>query len=103
MVLVNVLYFKDDWKDDPFSEDPIDDTFKLGNGQAVDAKFMESDDIGVGYIEFSDVEIVSVPFRNDDYYMVIVAPKENSGIFQFIYKSMSRSKYVIMYISYLIT
>ena len=85
MVLVNVLYFKDDWKDDPFSEDPIDDTFKLGNGQAVDAKFMESDDIGVGYIEFSDVEIISVPFRNDDYYMVIVAPKENSGIFQLFY------------------
>jgi len=78
VVLVNVLYFKDEWKNDPFINEPFDDTFKLGNGQDVNAKFMESDDINVGYKELNDVEIVSIPFSNNDYYMVIVAPKENS-------------------------
>ena len=80
VVLVNVLYFKDDWKNEPFRIDSFNDTFKMGDGTNVNAEYMDSDEISVGYKDLNDVEIVSIPFTNDNYYMVIVAPKEDSGI-----------------------
>jgi len=78
VVLVNVLYFKDDWKNEPFVKDPQIDNFKLGDGTTVETEFMESDEMTVGYKDLNDVEIVSIPFDTDNYYFVVVAPKENS-------------------------
>jgi len=78
VVLVNVLYFKDDWKDEPFVKDPAIDQFKLGDGTTVDTDFMEADEMTVGYADLDDVEIVSIPFYHDNYYFVVVAPKEDS-------------------------
>ena len=81
VVLVNVLYFKDDWKDEPFVKDQnLVEPFKLGDGSTVDADFMEADEINVGYKDLTDVEIISIPFNSDNFYFVIVAPKEDSGI-----------------------
>ena len=91
MVLVNVLYFKDEWLDEPFLNEPFDDTFKLGNGDTVTTKFMEAEDIKIGYKELKDAEIVSLPFKNNDYSMVIVAPKNDSGEKHF--KLLSRLKH----------
>ena len=79
VVLVNVLYFKDAWKDEPFVKDPVIDTFNLADGTAVDTEFMEADEMTVGYKDLDDIEIVSLPFNTDNYYFVIVAPKEGSG------------------------
>jgi len=79
VVLVNVLYFKDDWKDEPFVKDQnLVEPFKLGDGSTVDADFMEADEINVGYKDLTDVEIISIPFNSDNFYFVIVAPKEDS-------------------------
>ena len=78
-MLVNVLYFKDAWKDEPFVKDPQIDTFHLGDGTTVQTDFMEADEMTVGYNDLDDVEIVSIPFNTDNYYFVIVAPKEGSG------------------------
>ena len=77
VVLVNVLYFKDAWKDDPFIDST--NTFQLGDGTTVDTDFMESDFITVGYKDLANTEIVCIPFETDDYYFVILLPKENSG------------------------
>ena len=79
MVLVNVLYFKDDWKDEPFGETTDTDIFNLGGGQILETDFMEADEVRVGYKDLRDVEIVSIPFEHDNYHFVIVAPKEGSG------------------------
>ena len=79
MVLVNVLYFKDEWLDEPFLNEPFDDTFNLGSGETVSTKFMEAEDIKVGYKDLKDAEIISLRFKNNDYSMVIVLPKNDSG------------------------
>ena len=79
VVLVNVLYFKDDWKDEPFGETTDTDIFYLGGGQTLETDFMEADEVRVGYKDLRDVEIVSIPFEHDNYHFVIVAPKEGSG------------------------
>ena len=80
VVLVNVLYFKDDWKDDPFDEDQdLIEPFTLRDGATVDTNFMESDSIQVGYQDLDNVEIVSVPFKTDGFHFVVVSPKDNSG------------------------
>jgi len=78
VVLVNVLYFKDDWKDEPFGENTDIDTFHLGGGQTLETDFMEADEVNVGYKDLPDVEIVSIPFEHDNFHFVIVAPKEGS-------------------------
>ena len=79
VVLVNVLYFKDNWRDEPFGENTDIDTFHLGGGQTVDTDFMEADEVNVGYKDLRDVEIVSIPFEHENFHFVIVAPKEGSG------------------------
>ena len=76
---MNVLYFKDAWKDEPFVKDPEIDTFNLGDGTTVQTEFMEADEMTVGYNDLDDVEILSIPFNTDNYYFVVVAPKEGSG------------------------
>jgi len=78
VVLVNVLYFKDNWRDEPFGENTDIDTFHLGGGQTVDTDFMEADEVNVGYKDLRDVEIVSIPFEHENFHFVIVAPKEGS-------------------------
>jgi len=78
VVLVNVLYFKDDWKDEPFGETTDTDIFNLGGGQTLETDFMEADEVRVGYKDLLDVEILSIPFEHDNYHFVIVAPKEGS-------------------------
>jgi len=79
VVLVNVLYFKDDWKDDPFDEDQdLIEPFTLRDGATVDTNFMESDSIQVGYQDLDNVEIVSIPFKTEDFHFVVVVPKDNS-------------------------
>ena len=45
---MNVLYFKDAWKDEPFVKDPEIDTFNLGDGTTVQTEFMEADEMTVG-------------------------------------------------------
>ena len=77
--MVNVLYFKDNWRDEPFGENTDIDTFHLGGGQTVDTDFMEADEVNVGYKDLRDVEIVSIPFEHENFHFVIVAPKEGSG------------------------
>lgn len=73
------MYFKDDWKDEPFGENTDIDTFHLGGGQTLETDFMEADEVNVGYKDLPDVEIVSIPFEHDNFHFVIVAPKEGSG------------------------
>ena len=80
VVLVNVLYFKDDWKDDPFDEDQdLIEPFTLRDGATVDTNFMESDSLQVGYQDLDNVEIVSIPFKTEDFHFVVVVPKGDSG------------------------
>merc|ERR1719322_2286844 len=57
VVLVNVLYFKDDWKDEPFGENTDTDIFHLGGGQTLETDFMEADEVNVGYKDLRDVEL----------------------------------------------
>ena len=73
------MYFKDDWKDEPFGENTDIDTFHLGGGQTLETDFMEADEVNVGYKDLPDVEIVSIPFEHENFHFVIVAPKEGSG------------------------
>jgi len=97
VVLVNVLYFKDDWKDEPFVKDQnLIEPFKLGDGTTVDADFMEADEISVGYKDLPDVEIISIPFKSDNFYFVIVAPKEDSDPEAVLRKIQTDSGLVIL-------
>ena len=74
VVLVNVLYFKDDWKDDPFDEDQdLIEQFTLRDGATVDTNFMESDSLQVGYQDLDNVEIVSIPFKTEDFHLYQVS------------------------------
>ncbi len=83
VVLVNVVHFKSAWLA-PFEKDltEVGADFQTEAGGIVKVDMMSGEVDGVGYGEVAGAEVVSLPFEDPDYSMVIVKPKGRTARLQ---------------------
>ena len=94
MVLVNILHFKSEWLD-TFDETLVNKEFEVNGDSLVKVPMMIGDFDSVEYRKSSKgTQIFGLPFKDENYQMVLVLPPENtSKIFCFIYlTSRNRSR-----------
>ncbi len=79
MILTNAIYFKADWKWQ-FDEEATDDrSFELSDGTntAVQTMNICDDEIDLNYAENDDVQMLQLPYKDEELSMYILLPKEN--------------------------
>jgi serpin B len=79
LVLTNAIYFKGKWAAQFKPEQTQEAPFTLLGGQNINALMMNQ--IGkFGYMETNDIQILEMPYVNNDLSMVILLPKKIDGI-----------------------
>ncbi|MGD0572815.1 MAG: serpin family protein [Sedimentisphaerales bacterium] len=79
LVLTNAIYFKGKWAN-PFKPERTQDSpFVLLDGQKVNVPTMNQTG-RFGYTEANDIQILEMPYVNDDLSMVVLLPKDVAGI-----------------------
>lgn len=79
LVLANAIYFKGDWAK-PFDEKQTrDEAFHLAGGTTAKAPFMHRAGRML-HAETDAAQILSLPYQGDDLSMVIVLPKNKTGL-----------------------
>jgi serpin B len=79
LYLINAIYFKGDWKYIFKEEDTEDKPFYLANSQSVQVPFM-SQKAKVAYLKNSQFSMISLPYADTSYSMLILLPDNSSGI-----------------------
>lgn len=76
MLVLDAIYMNGKWEN-PFDPDFTEtDTFHNADGTETDVEMMYQDIDNVEYVETYKYQVVCLPYRNNDYRMVIVLPKE---------------------------
>ncbi|MGA2678507.1 MAG: serpin family protein [Sedimentisphaerales bacterium] len=79
LVLTNAIYFKGKWAT-PFKPERTQDSpFVLLDGQKVNVPTMNQKD-KFGYMETNDIQLLEMPYVNNDLSMVILLPKKADGV-----------------------
>lgn len=79
LVLTNAIYFKGKWAS-PFKPERTQDSpFVLLDGQKVNVPMMNQTG-KFGYTEANDIQILEMPYVNDDLSMVVLLPKRADGV-----------------------
>ncbi len=79
LVLTNAIYFKGKWAT-PFKPERTQGSpFVLPDGQKVNVPTMNQTG-RFGYTEANDIQILEMPYVNDDLSMVILLPKQADGV-----------------------
>jgi serine protease inhibitor len=79
LVLTNAIYFKGKWAS-PFKPERTQDSpFVLLDGQKINVPMMNQTGKS-GYAEANDIQILEMPYVNDDLSMVVLLPKQADGI-----------------------
>ncbi len=79
LVLTNAIYFKGKWASQFKPEQTKDAPFTLLGGDKVNVPMM-SQKTHFGYTEANDIQILEMPYVNDDLSMVILLPKQADGV-----------------------
>lgn len=75
MVLTNAIYFKESWQK-PFDEARTKpDNFIAQSGKSLDRLFMEQGGV-FGYFEDDHASILELPYKNNEFSMLILLPKK---------------------------
>ena len=78
LVLTNAIYFKDQWRIQFNVDDTIDRDFTLESGETIKTptmRFLGKEDL-FNYTETEDMQILELPYKNDDISMMIFLPKD---------------------------
>jgi serpin B len=79
LVITNAIYFKGRWREE-FDEGRTRDAhFILLNGDEIKTPMMRQTH-DFGYFETDDLQVLSMPYVDDELSMVILLPRENDGI-----------------------
>jgi serpin B len=79
LVLTNAIYFKGKWAS-PFKPERTQDSpFVLLDGQKVNVPTMNQTS-KFGYMEANDIQVLEMPYVNNDLSMVILLPKQADGV-----------------------
>ncbi|MEA3558810.1 MAG: serpin family protein [Candidatus Thermoplasmatota archaeon] len=79
LILTNAIYFKANWKWQ-FDESATEEQdFDLSNGgtKRVDTMNMCDEDLDMNYAESDDVQMLQLPYNNEELAMYILLPKQN--------------------------
>jgi serpin B len=79
MVLANAIYFKGKWAEEFKKEATRDGAFRLADGGKVDVPLMRREG-QYRYAELDGFQVLEMPYRGGDLSMVIVLPKEPTGL-----------------------
>jgi serpin B len=79
LVLTNAIYFKGKWESQFKPEQTQDAPFTLLGGQNINAPMMHQTG-KFGYMEANDIQILEMPYLNNDLSMVILLPKKVDGV-----------------------
>ena len=79
LILTNAIYFKSDWKYQFDSNATENKTFYLTGGDEIDAEMMHmnDEDIDFNYSENDDVQLLQLPYKDNELSMYIMLPKTN--------------------------
>ncbi|XP_077289756.1 antichymotrypsin-2-like [Arctopsyche grandis] len=81
VMLINAIYFQGNWKK-PFNKDSVHKSkFTKNKIDNVDVDMMyQTDDFPYANLPEWDSEILSLPYKNNDTYLVIILPKKVDGL-----------------------
>jgi serpin B len=79
LVLTNAIYFKGKWANQFKSVQTKDSPFTLLGGQKVNVPMMYQTE-KLGYREVNNIQVLEMPYVNNDLSMVILLPKKLDGI-----------------------
>jgi serine protease inhibitor len=79
LVLTNAIYFKGKWASPFKPEQTQDSPFVLLDGQKINVPTMNQTG-RFGYMETNDIQILEMPYLNNDLSMVILLPKQTDGV-----------------------
>jgi serpin B len=79
LVLTNAIYFKGKWATPFKPEHTQDSPFVLLGGQKVNVPTMNQTS-RFGYAEINDVQVLEMPYVNNDLSMVVLLPKQADGV-----------------------
>jgi serine protease inhibitor len=79
LVLTNAIYFKGKWASPFKAERTQDSPFTLLDGRKVNVPTMSQTD-RFGYTETNDIQVLDMPYGNNDLSMVILLPKKVDGV-----------------------
>jgi serpin B len=79
LVLTNAIYFKGKWASQFKPERTQDAPFTLLTGEKVTVPMMSQKE-HFGYAETNDIQVLELPYVNNDLSMVVLLPKELDGV-----------------------
>ncbi|MHC5075670.1 MAG: serpin family protein, partial [Planctomycetota bacterium] len=79
LVLTNAIYFKGNWASQFDEEQTMDAPFNVSASEEIAVPMMNQK-AEFGYMETSDLQVLELPYVDDELSMVIVLPKEKDGI-----------------------
>lgn len=80
MFLINAVYFNAPWKETFKEELTTNWDFNLLNGTSTSVEMMYTTDIKFGYFQNEQVELINLPYGNEDYHYTILLPNGNLNV-----------------------
>lgn len=80
LVLVNAIYFLAEWAAGFDEEDTSEDTFTLASGEEVEVPMMRQSDGEFGYADVDGVQILEMPYEDEEISMVLLLPPEGTDL-----------------------
>ena len=79
LILTNAIYFKADWKWQFDEEATMERDFHLTDGTSnmVETMNMCDEEIDINYAENDDVQMLQLPYKDDELSMYVLLPKQN--------------------------
>lgn len=82
IVLLNAIYFNSDWEKkfeiDSSSNSPEGKNFTLADGTEIHTTMLRSSKRNLPYYENDKFQVVSIPYKGNQYDFVVILPKENN-------------------------
>ncbi len=83
MYLINAIYFKGSWTDEFKKERTREDKFIIAEGKSIMCEMMNTSEKNL-YFENDDFQAVDLPYGDENFGMVIILPKKEKDINEFI-------------------
>ena len=80
LVLVNAIYFKATWLTKFKKGETKPMKFKVKKGLEIDYKYGMNTRSHFNYAMIENLEILELPYKNEDFRMLLVLPKEDTNI-----------------------
>jgi serpin B len=77
LLLINTIYFKNDWKNSFRESDTRDDLFFLQTGENVKTKYLHREGL-YRYYQNTDIQAIEIPYKNERFSMIAILPLQGN-------------------------